>query len=64
MEAPSREDLKGLRFAVPRELARDGVEPGVREVFEATLETIERLGGEIAEVARCPTPSTASPPTT
>ena len=49
VEAPSREDLKGLRFAVPTELARQGVEAGVREVFEATLGTIERLGGEVAE---------------
>ncbi len=48
VEAPSREDLKGLRFAVPTELARQGVEAGVREVFEATLGTIERLGGEVA----------------
>jgi aspartyl-tRNA(Asn)/glutamyl-tRNA(Gln) amidotransferase subunit A len=46
---PDREDLKGLRFAVPADLARDAIEPGVREVFEATLATIERLGGEIAE---------------
>jgi len=49
--APSREDLKGLRFGVPGELARDSFEPGVREVFEATLVRIEGLGGEIAEVA-------------
>jgi len=49
VEAPSREDLAGLRFAVPHELAHDAVEPGVREVFEATLATIERLGGEIGE---------------
>ncbi len=48
---PDREDLKGLRFAVPAELARDSIEPGVREVFEATLATIERLGGEITETA-------------
>ncbi|HEV7399518.1 MAG TPA: Asp-tRNA(Asn)/Glu-tRNA(Gln) amidotransferase subunit GatA [Solirubrobacterales bacterium] len=48
---PDREDLTGLRFAVPAELARDAIEPGVREVFEATLATIERLGGEVAEVA-------------
>ena len=48
---PDREDLTGLRFAVPSELARDAIEPGVREVFEATLATIERLGGEITEVA-------------
>jgi aspartyl-tRNA(Asn)/glutamyl-tRNA(Gln) amidotransferase subunit A len=47
---PSREDLKGLRFAVPAELAQDSIESGVRAVFEATLEKIESLGGEIAEV--------------
>ena len=46
---PSREGLRGLRFAVPAELARNGVEAGVQEVFEATLATIERLGGEVAE---------------
>ncbi|HEX6687551.1 MAG TPA: Asp-tRNA(Asn)/Glu-tRNA(Gln) amidotransferase subunit GatA [Solirubrobacterales bacterium] len=51
VEAPSREDLSGLRFAVPAELAGDAIEPGVREVFEATLKRIEALGGEIAEVA-------------
>jgi aspartyl-tRNA(Asn)/glutamyl-tRNA(Gln) amidotransferase subunit A len=49
VEAPSREDLKGLRFAVPSELARDQIDPGVRAVFEGTLERIERLGGEVAE---------------
>jgi aspartyl-tRNA(Asn)/glutamyl-tRNA(Gln) amidotransferase subunit A len=46
---PDREDLRGLRFAVPSDLARDAIEPGVREVFEATLARIEQLGGEIAE---------------
>jgi aspartyl-tRNA(Asn)/glutamyl-tRNA(Gln) amidotransferase subunit A len=51
VEAPSREDLKGLRFAVPSELARDAIDTGVREVFEATLATIERLGGDVAEVS-------------
>jgi aspartyl-tRNA(Asn)/glutamyl-tRNA(Gln) amidotransferase subunit A len=49
--APSRENLKGLRFGVPSELARDTFEPGVREVFEAMLARIEGLGGEIAEVS-------------
>jgi len=49
--APSREDLAGLRFGVPAELARDEIDAGVREVFEATLKRIEGLGGEIAEVA-------------
>ncbi len=47
---PDREDLAGLRFAVPAELARDSIEPGVRAVFEATLATIERLGGALTEV--------------
>ena len=49
IEPPSREDLSGLRFAVPAELARDAIDAGVRASFEATLETIERLGGEVAE---------------
>jgi aspartyl-tRNA(Asn)/glutamyl-tRNA(Gln) amidotransferase subunit A len=48
---PDRGDLKGLRFGVPGELARDAIEAGVREVFEATLAQIERLGGEIAAVS-------------
>jgi aspartyl-tRNA(Asn)/glutamyl-tRNA(Gln) amidotransferase subunit A len=48
---PDREDLAGLRFGVPAELARDAVDAGVREVFEATLRKIEELGGEIAEVS-------------
>ncbi|HWC49767.1 MAG TPA: Asp-tRNA(Asn)/Glu-tRNA(Gln) amidotransferase subunit GatA [Solirubrobacterales bacterium] len=48
---PDREDLSGLRFGVPAELARDSVDAGVREVFEATLQKIESLGGEIAEVS-------------
>jgi aspartyl-tRNA(Asn)/glutamyl-tRNA(Gln) amidotransferase subunit A len=49
--APTREDLKGLRFGVPAELARDAIDSGVRASFEATLERIEGLGGEIAEVS-------------
>jgi aspartyl-tRNA(Asn)/glutamyl-tRNA(Gln) amidotransferase subunit A len=48
---PDREDLAGLRFGVPEQLARDDLEAGVREVFEQTLERIEGLGGEIAEVS-------------
>jgi aspartyl-tRNA(Asn)/glutamyl-tRNA(Gln) amidotransferase subunit A len=51
VELPSREDLKGLRFGVPRELASEaeGIEPGVSEVFERTVRLIEDLGGEVAE---------------
>jgi aspartyl-tRNA(Asn)/glutamyl-tRNA(Gln) amidotransferase subunit A len=49
IEPPKREDLAGLRFAVPMELAHDAIDSGVRETFEATLETIERLGGSVGE---------------
>ncbi len=49
VRSPRGEDLSGLRFAVPAELAHDAIEPGVRAVFEATLRRIEELGGEVAE---------------
>ncbi len=51
LRLPDREDLSGLRFAVPSDLAEAGFDAGVREVFEATLARIEGLGGELAEVA-------------
>jgi len=51
VKAPDREDLKGLRFGVPTELSEDSIDSGVRAVFEATLERIEALGGELAEVS-------------
>ena len=52
VHAPGRTDLKGLRFGVPRELGADaeGVEAGVAEVFERTLDRIGALGGELVEV--------------
>jgi aspartyl-tRNA(Asn)/glutamyl-tRNA(Gln) amidotransferase subunit A len=49
IEMPSREDLRGLRFAVPTGLEMDGVEAGVKANFEATLKKIEELGGEVGE---------------
>jgi len=57
VELPSREDLQGLRFGIPRELAGDaeGIEAGVSENFEATLRLIEELGGELDQ---CELPST------
>jgi aspartyl-tRNA(Asn)/glutamyl-tRNA(Gln) amidotransferase subunit A len=45
--APSREDLSGLRFGVPAELAEAEMDGGVRAVFEATLRRIEGLGAEV-----------------
>jgi aspartyl-tRNA(Asn)/glutamyl-tRNA(Gln) amidotransferase subunit A len=57
IELPSRQDLSGLRFGVPRELAADaeGIEPGVAANFEAMLKRIEALGAELDE---CELPST------
>jgi aspartyl-tRNA(Asn)/glutamyl-tRNA(Gln) amidotransferase subunit A len=51
IELPTREDLKGLRFGVPAELAADAeaVEPGVAAAFEKTLGVIEQLGGALEE---------------
>jgi aspartyl-tRNA(Asn)/glutamyl-tRNA(Gln) amidotransferase subunit A len=51
VELPSRTDLKGLRFGVPRELSADaeGIEPGVTEVFERALGLIADLGAEVDE---------------
>src|SRR3954463_3207886 len=51
IELPSREDLRGLSFGVPKELAgeAEGIEPGVREVFDRTVARIEELGGEVSE---------------
>jgi aspartyl-tRNA(Asn)/glutamyl-tRNA(Gln) amidotransferase subunit A len=49
---PTAESLEGLRLGVPRELAgeAEGIEPGVREVFERTLRLCEQLGAEVAEI--------------
>jgi aspartyl-tRNA(Asn)/glutamyl-tRNA(Gln) amidotransferase subunit A len=51
VELPSRTDLKGLRFGVPRELSVDaeGIEAGVTEVFERALAQISDLGAEVDE---------------
>jgi aspartyl-tRNA(Asn)/glutamyl-tRNA(Gln) amidotransferase subunit A len=51
IQMPSAESLEGMVFGVPPELSGDGIEPGVREVFEANLKTIEQLGGRLEEVS-------------
>jgi aspartyl-tRNA(Asn)/glutamyl-tRNA(Gln) amidotransferase subunit A len=52
---PSAEHLRGIRLGVPEELtgAAGGVEPGVRERFEATLKLAEGLGASV-EPCRLP----------
>ncbi len=55
IERPTAEDLRGVRLGVPEELtgSEGGVEPGVRESFEATLELAAELGASI-EACRLP----------
>jgi aspartyl-tRNA(Asn)/glutamyl-tRNA(Gln) amidotransferase subunit A len=55
IETPSAEELKGIRLGVPEELTGEGggVEPGVRERFEATLALAEELGASV-EPCRLP----------
>ena len=49
---PTAEDLRGVRLGVPEELLEDGqdgsgIEPGVRESFEATLRLAEGMGATV-----------------
>jgi aspartyl-tRNA(Asn)/glutamyl-tRNA(Gln) amidotransferase subunit A len=46
---PKAQDLNGIRLGVPVELTGEGggIEPGVRENFEATLKLAEQLGASI-----------------
>jgi aspartyl-tRNA(Asn)/glutamyl-tRNA(Gln) amidotransferase subunit A len=48
---PTRTDLEGLRFGVIREFIGEACEPGVREVFDTTVEAIGSLGGVCEEVS-------------
>jgi aspartyl-tRNA(Asn)/glutamyl-tRNA(Gln) amidotransferase subunit A len=52
VEIPEREDLEGLRIGVPRELNQaEGIEPGVKELTERTIELCRELGGEVGETS-------------
>ncbi len=50
VELPSADDVSGLRFGVPNGFDWSGVQPGVKEVFDAALKVIEAAGGELVEV--------------
>jgi aspartyl-tRNA(Asn)/glutamyl-tRNA(Gln) amidotransferase subunit A len=50
VEIPEREDLKGVRVGVPRELNEaEGIEPGVRKAVERTIELCRELGADVGE---------------
>ena len=44
---PTATDLRGIRIGVPEELTGEGIEPGVLETFNATLDLARELGAEI-----------------
>ena len=50
VELPEREDLKGIRIGIPRELNDvEGIEPGVRERVDEAIKLAEELGAELGE---------------
>ena len=44
---PTAERLDGVRLGVPEELSGDGIDPGVRESFERSLQLAEELGASV-----------------
>jgi aspartyl-tRNA(Asn)/glutamyl-tRNA(Gln) amidotransferase subunit A len=52
VEIPERGDLNGIRVGVPRELNEaEGIEPGVKEVVQRTIELCRELGAEVEETS-------------
>ena len=52
VEIPEREDLKGVRIGVPSELNdAEGIEPGVKEAVDRTIELCRELGAEVGETS-------------
>jgi aspartyl-tRNA(Asn)/glutamyl-tRNA(Gln) amidotransferase subunit A len=52
VEIPEREDLQGVRVGVPRELNEaEGIEPGVKEAVDRTIELCRELGAEVGETS-------------
>jgi aspartyl-tRNA(Asn)/glutamyl-tRNA(Gln) amidotransferase subunit A len=50
VELPEREDLSGVRVGVPREMINaEGIEPGVRDAVDQTIELCRELGAEVGE---------------
>jgi aspartyl-tRNA(Asn)/glutamyl-tRNA(Gln) amidotransferase subunit A len=50
VEIPEAEDLKGVRVGVPKELNEaEGIEPGVTEAANRTIELCRELGAEVGE---------------
>jgi aspartyl-tRNA(Asn)/glutamyl-tRNA(Gln) amidotransferase subunit A len=50
IELPDATDLDGIRIGVPEELSGEGIEAGVLENFEATLDLVRELGATVEEM--------------
>jgi aspartyl-tRNA(Asn)/glutamyl-tRNA(Gln) amidotransferase subunit A len=53
VEAARKQDVKGLRVGVVRELSGEGYEAGVQERFDEAVELLQELGATVSEVS-CP----------
>ena len=53
VELPSRTDLRGIRIGVPEELSGEGVDQGVLDSFNETLDRARELGATV-EACRLP----------
>ncbi len=50
VELPEAGDLKGMRIGVPKEMNEaEGIEPGVKELADRTIELCRELGAEVGE---------------
>jgi aspartyl-tRNA(Asn)/glutamyl-tRNA(Gln) amidotransferase subunit A len=47
VELPTATDLRGIRLGVPEELSGEGIDPGVLETFNATLDLARELGASV-----------------
>ena len=47
---PEGDDLSGMTIGVPTDLLAQGVEPGVREAFDRSLEHVQHLGASVREI--------------
>ena len=44
-------DIKGLKIGVPTAFISEGLNPEVKQAFEASLETLKSLGAEVVEIS-------------
>jgi aspartyl-tRNA(Asn)/glutamyl-tRNA(Gln) amidotransferase subunit A len=50
VKLPTAERMDGVRLGVPAELTGDGIQPGVRDAFQAALASAQELGAKVDPV--------------